>query len=142
MPRKHFFTEEEKAELLSNPYTSYVSDCRVYYSRAFKQLVIDNISKNGMNSTKVFRLAGYRDDLFSHSYRKTIVKRIRMEAETAEGLQEPAPPKKKQPKKKRTDTEFLALEKRVQLLEQQLEFLKKSQYLRETGQLIPPRNSS
>ena len=142
MPQKHYFTEEEKAELLSNPYTSYLSACRVFYSRAFKQLVIDNINKKGMTSTKVFRLAGYRDDLFSHTYRKRIVKRIRMEAESPEGLQEPVPPKKKPVKKKHIDTEFRELEKRVQILEQQLEFLKKSQHLRETGQLIPPRNSS
>lgn len=47
-----------------------------------------------MTSTKIFRLAGYRDDLFSHSYRKHIIKRIRMEAETPEGLREPARPKK------------------------------------------------
>ena len=138
----YYFTEEEKAELLSNPYTSYLSACRVFYSRAFKQLVIDNINKKGMTSTKVFRLAGYRDDLFSHTYRKRIVKRIRMEAESPEGLQEPVPPKKKPVKKKHIDTEFRELEKRVQILEQQLEFLKKSQHLRETGQLIPPRNSS
>lgn len=45
MPQKHYFTEEEKAELLSNPYTSYLSACRVFYSHAFKQLVIDNINK-------------------------------------------------------------------------------------------------
>ena len=142
MPQKHYFTEEEKAELLSNPYTSYLSACRVFYSHAFKQLVIDNINKKGMTSTKVFRLAGYRDDLFSHTYRKRIVKRIRMEAESPEGLQEPVPPKKKPVKKKHIDTEFRELEKRVQILEQQLEFLKKSQHLQETGQLIPPRNSS
>lgn len=142
MPQKHYFTEEEKAELLSNPYTSYLSACRVFYSRAFKQLVIDNINKKGMTSTKVFRLAGYRDDLFSHTYRKRIVKRIRMESESPEGLQEPVLPKKKPVKKKHIDTEFRELEKRVKILEQQLEFLKKSQHLRETGQLIPPRNSS
>ena len=142
MSQSHFFTDEEKAELLSNPYTSYVSNCRVYYSLAFKQLVINNLNKNGMTSTKIFRLAGYRDDLFSHSYRKHIIKRIRMESETPEGLREPARPKKSPAKKKHSETEFRELEKRVQLLEQQIEFLKKSRHLRETGQLIPPRNSS
>lgn len=142
MSQKRYFTNEEKAELLSNPYTSYVSNCRVYYSLAFKKLVIDNIDKEGMNSTRIFRLAGYRDDMFSHDYRKRVVKRIRMEAETPEGLQEPVLPKKKEVKRKRSETEFRELEKRVLVLEQQLEFLKKSRHLRETGQLIPPRNSS
>lgn len=65
-----------------------------------------------------------------------------MEAETPEGLREPARPKKSSAKKKHSETEFRELEKRVQLLEQQIEFLKKSRHLQETGQLIPPRNSS
>lgn len=142
MAKPHYFTEEQKAELLSNPYTSRISDCRVYFSLAFKQLVMENIDKEGMSSRAVFRLAGYRDDLFSHDYKKHIVKRIRKEAASPEGLREPAPPKKQSPRKKHSETEFRELEKRVQLLEQQIDFLKKSRHLRDTGQMIPPHSSS
>ena len=48
MAKARYYTDEQKAELLSNPYTSRVSDCRIFFSLAFKQLVIDNIDKEGM----------------------------------------------------------------------------------------------
>lgn len=141
MRQIRYFTEEQKAELLSNPYTFRVSDCRVYFSLSFKQFVMENIDKPGMNSTKVFRLAGYRDELFSHDYKKQIVKAIRKEAASPEGLKAPIPQNRYVEKKKHQATEIKELQERVAILEQQIDFLKKSQHLRETGQLIPPNSS-
>ena len=134
MAKARYYTDEQKAELLSNPYTSRVSDCRVFFSLAFKQLVIDNIDKEGMSSTAVFRLAGYSDDMFNHDFKKHIVRQIRKEAAS--------PVKKHTPRKKHSETEFRELENRVKLLEQQVSFLKKSRHLRDTGQMIPPHSSS
>lgn len=141
MAKARYFTEEQKAELLSNPYTSRISDCRVYFSLAFKQLVIEKTTKEGMSSTAVFRLAGYRDDIFSHDYKKHIVRQIRREAASPEGLKEPAPARQDTSRKKHSESEFRELEKRVQLLEQQVNFLKKSRHLKDTGQRIPPYSS-
>ena len=141
MAKSLSFTEEKRAELLSNPYTSRVSDCRVYFSLAFKQLVMENIDKEDMTARKVFRLAGYRDELFTSDYRKRAVQRIRKESASLEGLREPKTAKKYAAKKKRNETEFRELENRVKILEQQVEFLKKSRHLKDTGQIIPPRSS-
>ena len=141
MAKSLSFTEEKRAELLSNPYTSRVSDCRVYFSLAFKQLVMENIDKEDMTARKVFRLAGYRDELFTSDYRKRAVQRIRKESVSPEGLREPKTAKKYAAKKKRNETEFRELENRVKILEQQVEFLKKSRHLKDTGQIIPPRSS-
>ena len=142
MAKARYYTDEQKAELLSNPYTSRVSDCRVFFSLAFKQLVIDNIDKEGMSSTAVFRLAGYSDDMFNHDFKKHIVRQIRKEAASPDGLREPEPVKKHTPRKKHSETESRELENRVKLLEQQVSFLKKSRHLRDTGQMIPPHSSS
>ena len=97
MAKSLSFTEEKRADLLSNPYTSRVSDCRVYFSLAFKQLVMENIDKEDMTARKVFRLAGYRDELFTSDYRKRAVQRIRKESTSPEGLREPKTAKKQKP---------------------------------------------
>ena len=55
MAQKNHYTDEQKAELLSNPYTVRVTDCKATFSLAFKQLVISNIDKPGMTASKVFR---------------------------------------------------------------------------------------
>lgn len=136
MAKRHHFTQEQKAELLSNPYTARITDCMVVFTLAFKQLVMENVDKPKMTSTKIFRLAGYSDDLFSPKVRRTVVLNIRREAASEEGLQEPKPLRTKAPKKKiHSETEFKELQQRVTLLEQQIDFLKKSQLLKKQDRL-------
>lgn len=121
----HCFTEEERAELLSNPYTARVTNCRVYFTLAFKQFVMDNIDRPRMTSRKVFRLAGYSDNLFSSKSCRMTVLSIRREAASEQGLQEPRIPKKQPSGKKRSETELRELQERVVILEQEINFLKK-----------------
>ncbi len=142
MAKIHHFTEEERAELLCNPYTARISECNVTFTLAFKQLVIDNIDLPGMNSRKVFQLAGYNDSLFTPYVRRYVVSAIRREAASDKGLQEPSPLKSSAPRKKHSETEFRELQERVTLLEQQLNFLKKSQQLRKQNRVAQPDNSS
>ena len=126
----HHFNEEEKAELLLNPYTARVTDCKVTFTLAFKQFVMDNIDLPDMTARKVFRLAGYRDELFSFGVRRRMVREIRKEAASEKGLQEPTPVKSGNHRKKHSETEFRELQERVAILEQQINFLKKSQQLK------------
>lgn len=142
MAKRHHFTEEQTAELLSNPYTARVSACKVTFTLAFKQLVIDNIDKPDMNSRRVFQLAGYSDSLFSSDVRRYIVQRIRKEASSAQGLQEPKQIKNTKHKKKHSETEFKELQERVCILEQQVDFLKKSQLLKKRNHSMPLNNSN
>lgn len=130
MSEKHYFTEEQKSELLSNPYTARVSNCKVIFTLAFKQLVIDNIDKPGMTAAKVFDLAGYSENLFSPEVRRYVVKHIREEAASPDGLKEPKEIRLSVPRKKHSETEFKELQERVSILEQQVNFLKKVSYSR------------
>lgn len=133
----HHFTDEERAELLSNPYTSRVSDCRVVFTLAFKRFVLSEIAKPGMTSAKVFQKAGYRPGLLTARTKQSVVNRIRAEAASEKGLQEPKPARKDAPAKKQTSAQIRELEERILILEQQIDFLKKSRHLRETG-ILPP----
>lgn len=140
MSFRHRFTDEEKAELMSNPYTFRVTDFKVVFTLAFKQFVLDEIDKPGMTSAKVFRKAGYRTDLLSGPQRLYCVNKIRSEAASKEGLQEPKPIRRNHSVKKQSSTRIRDLEERVLVLEQQVDFLKKSRHLRKTG-MLPPDNT-
>ena len=142
MSVKHHFTEEERAELMCNPYTARVSDCKVTFTLAFKQFVLDNIDLPDMTARKVFRLAGYRDERFTPNVRRYVVQEIRREAASEKGLQEPAPVKSVNHRKKHSETEFRELQERVAILEQQINFLKKSQQLKEQDRIMRADNSS
>ena len=131
----HRFTDEERAELLSNPYTARVTPYRVFFTLAFKQFVMDHIDLPDMTAAKVFRLAGYSDGLLSLRVRRYTVSMIRKEAASENGLQEPALPKTHRHREKHTETEFRELQERVVILEQQIDFLKKSQLLRKQERL-------
>lgn len=141
MPKRKHFTPEEKAELLSNPYTFRITDCKIVFTLEFKQLVIANIGKPGMTHRKIFQLAGYRDELFSDMIRRYTIAQIRKEAALPEGLQAPAP-QKEPVRKKHSETEFRELEERVRILEQQVSFLKKNRHLKNTGSSIHPSSSN
>lgn len=141
MSEKRHFSDEQKAELLSNPYTARVSNCQVTFNLAFKQLVIDNIDKPGMTAAKVFDLAGYSSDFFAPAVRRYIVSSIRREASSPEGLREPKLIKQHTPRRKHSETEFKELQERVSILEQQVNFLKKSQMLKNKSNSKPPTNS-
>lgn len=137
---KHY-TDEQKAELLSNPYTARVTDCTTVFSLAFKELVMSNIDKPGMTAAKVFELAGYSKSLFSPGIRRYVIQGIRKEAASPEGLREPTTHKESTPRKKHSETEFRELQERVTLLEQQVNFLKKSQFIKKRNHLKPPDNT-
>ena len=141
MSTKHRFSDEQKAELLSNPYTVRVTDCKIVFSLAFKQFVMKNINNPDMTSSKIFKAAGYSDDIIASRTKRGIIRAIRLEAESAEGLKEPAPVKKHNARKKHSETEFKELQERVTILEQQVNFLKKSQALKKQQFSNPPTNS-
>ena len=132
----HHFTDEERAELLSNPYTSRVTECKVVFTLEFKRFVLCEINKPGMTIDK-----GYRPGLFTTRMKHSVVTRIRREAASEKGLQEPKPVRKSTPAKKQTSTQIKELEERIMILEQQIDFLKKSRHLRETG-MMPPDNTA
>ena len=139
--QRHHLTDEEKAELLSNPYTARITDCKVVFTLAFKQLVMENINTPGMTARKLFQMAGYSDSLFSNHVRRYTIASIRKEASSEKGLQEPSKGSPVPVKKKHTETEFRELQERVLILEQQVSFLKKSQLLKKQDHFGPSGNT-
>ena len=139
--QRHHLTDEEKAELLSNPYTARITDCKVVFTLAFKQLVMENINTPGMTARKLFQMAGYSDNLFSNHVRRYAIASIRKEASSEKGLQEPSKGSPTPVKKKHTETEFRELQERVLILEQQVSFLKKSQLLKKQDHFGPSGNT-
>ena len=133
----HYFTDEEKAELLSNPFTAYVTDTRVRFTLAFKKFLLKELDKPGMTLRQAFRNAGYRDDLFTPKVRESAARRFREEAASPQGLQEPAPCKESHSDKKHHQTQIWEMELRIRKLEQQVEFLNKSRHLRDHGTMPP-----
>ena len=133
----HYYTDEEKAELLSNPFTAQVSDCRVTFTLPFKKFLLKELDKPGMTLRQAFRNAGYRDEFFSPRVRESAARHFREEAASPQGLQEPRLRKESKVNKKHQQTQIQEMEQRIRKLEQQIEFLKKSRHLRETGTLPP-----
>lgn len=142
MSSTHHFTEEERAELLSNPYTARVTEYKAVFTLAFKQFVMEHIDLPGMTAAKVFRLAGYSDSLFTPKARRYTIRAIRTEAASEKGLQEPSMPKPHHHRKNHSDAEFKELQERVSILEQQVNFLKKSQLLKMQDRAARPDNTS
>lgn len=139
---RNAFTEQEKMELRNNPYTFRVTDYKIVFTLAFKEFVLSEIDKPLMNSTKVFLKAGYPPGLIPKRTMQYTVAQIRKEAASKEGLREPKPPKAASRKKNDSSSELEELKHRVQILEQQIDFLKKTEHVKKTGQIPLPRDSS
>lgn len=140
--KRHLYTEAELTEIRSNPFTFSASPGKVVFTLAFKKFVLQNVDKPRMTIKKVFAMAGYPEYLFSQVSRERMVARFRKEAASPQGLQEPVAPKTPSTSKKRTTTEVKELQERVTILEQQLNFLKKSQWLKNQNHLKPPNSSN
>lgn len=137
MSTRKYYTEDEKTELLANPFTFRVTDTMVQFNLAFKKFFIHETQENGLSYRKVFLKAGYRKELLSDRQVLYHAGKIKEEAASEEGLREPKLPKRRPVKKKHKATELNDIKKRVLLLEQQIEFLKKSQFLKKHGQMPP-----
>ena len=142
MGNRHYYTEEEMTVIRCNPFTSRVSSRGVVFTLAFKEFVMENIDKPKMTCRKLFKLAGYPDGIFSLTAMNRMVQRIRREAMSPQGLQEPPALKGTAPRKKQTHTEVKELKERITILEQQVNFLKKSQWLKQQNASNPPNSLS
>lgn len=137
MRNTRYYTPQEKIELEANPYTFRVTDTRVYYTLAFKKYLLASVKKPGMTVKRVFENAGYRPGLITENAMHRTLARFRREAESEEGLQDPTPLKKSSKSTDSKDSQIKDLEQRIVILEQQLDFLKKTRHLELTGELPP-----
>lgn len=127
MEQKERFTEEEREELLANPYTdSITSGGAIRFTLAFKEYAWRQ-KRKGTRTVDIFEAAGYRRELLSPVNMRSIMHRIKEEAESEEGLQAPRTKKAhaRNLDKMQTKTAIRHLENEVEYLRQQMEFLKK-----------------
>lgn len=132
--RRRYYTDNEKTEILANPYTFRMTDTQVFFTLEFKKFVVKE-KQNGLSNRKIFEKAGYDNDFFSVDVRDGVVKRILTEYNSEEGLRAPQNPKYARTiaKKKHRETEIKELEARVDKLEKMIEFLKKTQFVDKHG---------
>ena len=125
---KRIYTEEERKELQQNPYTASVSPMgKIKFTLAFKQFALEQHQK-GTRTKDIFKMAGYRPELFEACTMRTRISRILREAASPEGLRESrtgARSAKRSVDTMQTRTAIRHLENQVQYLEEQMEFLKK-----------------
>lgn len=133
------FTPEEMEILQKNPYVVSVTPIQITYSLAFRKFVMEQYNQ-GLRSTEIFRRAGFDPEMLGKGRIYAALQTIRKESLSPQGLHEPhgksreerlAASAKEDLAKKRTKTAIRELQDRVNHLEQQVEFLKKMQSLKQ-----------
>lgn len=127
------FTPEQKIALEANPFTLHVTDYKIWFTIEFKQYMIEERTKNHTKWKDVFRKAGYDPDVLGKARIDYITKSVLKEAASPEGLRETI---SRKPVRKSTDHQQLRvairdLQSEVTRLNQQIEFLKKTQLIRQ-----------
>lgn len=131
------FTEEEMILLRENPNIVSVCPVKLTYSLPFKQWAVEESKKKGMTAVKIFTKAGLTVELLGKSRITAAMKSFKREAASPEGLREPKGKTKEEQMeafakaeldKKQTRTAIRELQKQIVHLEQQIEFLKKTNF--------------
>jgi len=126
------FTQEQKEVLQKNPFTLSVNDYQIRFTVEFKKFLLSEREKNGTPWKDILRKAGYDPDMFTKTRIDSIVRNIRMEAESPKGLHETTSSKAllKEDERKQTKKAIKELQEEILRLQQQVEFLKKIQMLK------------
>lgn len=120
------FTDEQRTELLTNPYTHSISDSNaIKFTFEFKQYVWEQL-QNGLKPKEIFQNAGYDYNALGKTRVHHYVNTVRLEGHSQEGLHDTTPKASQKAFKKTQDKAAIKeLQGRVYHLEQQIEFLKK-----------------
>lgn len=130
------FTKEQIIALQCNPYTFSVTPKALRFTLEFKEFYLKEIQKPGMNSTKIFRKAGYDESLLSMRKCHRLANYLMHEARSSSGIQPPKGKSKEEMRKAfaeqdlsrmKTNKAIEELQKRVVYLEESIDFLKKIQ---------------
>lgn len=129
------FTQEEIELIRQNPYVVSVCTTKIVYSLAFKKFALQQ-AQSGFKSPEIFRQAGFNPEMLGKPRMYAALKSIKKEAASPEGLHEPRVKSKEERlakfakedfEKKQTKAALKELQNKIVHLEQQIEFLKKTQ---------------
>ena len=139
MKNSNPFTNEQIIALNSNPYTHNATATTIRYTLEFKEFFYEKLTEGRLSTSKIFEAAGYDPQILGsvrmESTRKTIMK----EAKSPEGFKPPrglsyaeeqAQLKANAEKAKNSDEKIQYLESRVEKLEAELAFVKKTASIR------------
>ena len=121
------FTPQQKETLASNPFTLSVNDYQIRFTIEFKRYLLAEREKNGTPWKEVFQKAGYDPEILGTKRMEAIIRNIRDEAASEQGLRETASKKakSKELEHKNAQKAIEELQKEVIHLQQQIDFLKK-----------------
>lgn len=132
MTRKRtLFTEQQIEILKQNPFTASVSENQIRFTVEFKKFLLNEREKNGTQWKQIFQKAGYDPSILGESRMLRIVDRVRTEAASPKGLHETVAKEhfSKENERVQTQKAIRQLQEEVLRLQQQVEFLKKTQML-------------
>lgn len=121
------FTPQQKETLAFNPFTLSVNDYQIRFTIEFKRYLLAEREKNGTPWKEVFQKAGYDPEILGTKRMEAIIRNIRDEAASEQGLRETASKKakSKELEHKNAQKAIEELQKEVIHLQQQIDFLKK-----------------
>ena len=125
------FTEEQIQILSRNPYTLNVTSTRIMFTKEAKKKILE-LADQGKTIAQIMRELGYDPKMLGHHRTKNLIRLIRVEAESREGLHNGY---KKRTPKRMTPAEieelgqnpesYARLKAEVIYLREEVEFLKK-----------------
>lgn len=123
------FTPEQKAEIAANPFTLSVNDYQIRFTLDFKKFVLEERARNNTKWKEIIRKAGYDPEVLGKVRIDNIVKTLKAEAASPQGLHETTSRKSivKESENQRLRTSVRDLQMEVARLKQQIEFLKKTE---------------
>lgn len=131
--QKRKFTDSEMQQMRENPFTLNVTPYTIRFTYEFKLYALKKLEEPKMTIAKMFSEAGYDPKILGEYRMESIVKRMKAEAASPEGLK--IPPKTREAvlsayeerdlEKQQLRKTIRLLQEEVQYLHQQMEFLKK-----------------
>lgn len=140
----HYFSDKQIEELKRNPYVDKVSNKAITYSEAYKQHFIHELGQ-GKFATQIFREAGFDTQVLGKERIKSFSRRIRIMADRIDGFTDLRTKYYGRPQRKeRTpDEEIAYLKHQVTLQKQQIEALKKMNFIhRKATKALPKKNTN
>ena len=136
MKKQPAYTEEQIAILASNPYTRSVSAYRISFTVEFKRYLLKERERTGHPWKEIFIKAGYGPELLDKRHRDGIIREVRAQAASPQGLHAPASKQKGTPsEKEQLRKSVRELKDEVEILNQKIEFLKKTLMIRKQQEL-------
>ncbi|MBR6627830.1 MAG: hypothetical protein IKL04_07635 [Lachnospiraceae bacterium] len=132
MTRKRtLFTEQQIEILKQNPFTASVSESQIRFTVEFKRFLLNEREKNGTQWKRIFQKAGYDPEILGKTRILRIVDRVRAEAASPKGLHDTVAKNhfSKENERVQTQKAIRQLQEEVLRLQQQVDFLKKTQML-------------